>query len=238
MAHKYVLMQYYIRYLKEVRKLSDSSVGQYTQAINKISKMLVQRGKICESIYEIKDLHELEIVREYIFEDSEFVALDTRGNRMYSAGLNNYFRFANGEGFYEKQAEMSVMDIRLPVGEKIIVTSEEWKRSTIIKAQTIKAADYQCELNPEHETFIARSSGKQYMEGHHAIPMHWQDKFENSIDIYANVICLCPICHRLLHYGLRDDKQLLLNQIYETRINRLVESGIKISKSDFIELAV
>lgn len=238
MNHEYVLMQYYVRYLKEVRKLSDSSVGHYTQALRKISKMLVERNKIQETVYEIKDLNELQIVKEYIFQDPEFVALDTRGNRMYSAGMNNYMRFATGEELYGKQEEMTVMDIELPVGKKIVVQREEWNRSAIIKVQTLEAAEYKCEINPAHNTFIAKSTGKQYMEGHHAIPMNLQDKFDKSIDVYANVVCLCPICHRLIHYGLETEKKNLLNQIYETRIDRLVSSGIEISRNDFIELAM
>lgn len=238
MNHEYVLMQYYVRYLKEVRKLSDSSVGHYTQALRKISKMLVERNKIQETVYEIKDLNELQIVKEYIFQDPEFVALDTRGNRMYSAGMNNYMRFATGEELYGKQEEMTVMDIELPVGKKIVVQREEWNRSAIIKVQTLEAAEYKCEINPAHNTFIAKSTGKQYMEGHHAIPMNLQDKFDKSIDVYANVVCLCPICHRLIHYGLETERKNLLNQIYETRIDRLVSSGIEISKNDFIELAM
>lgn len=238
MNHEYVLMQYYVRYLKEVRKLSDSSVGHYTQALRKISKMLVERNRIQETVYEIKDLNELQIVKEYIFQDPEFVALDTKGNRMYSAGMNNYMRFATGEDLYGKQEEMTVMDIELPVGKKIVVQREEWNRSAIIKVQTLEAAEYKCEINPAHNTFIAKSTGKQYMEGHHAIPMNLQDKFDKSIDVYANVVCLCPICHRLIHYGLETEKKNLLNQIYETRIDRLVSSGIEISKNDFIELAM
>lgn len=238
MNHEYVLMQYYVQYLKEIRKVSDSSIGHYTQALRKISKMLIERNKIQETVYEIKDLNELQIIKEYIYNDPEFIALDTRGNRMYSAGFNNYLRFATGKDLYGKKNEMSALDIELPVGKKVVVQREEWKRSAIIKVQTLEAAEYKCEINPKHNTFIAKNTGKQYMEGHHAISMNLQDKFDRSIDVYANVICLCPICHRLIHYGLEKEKKVLLNQIYETRIERLVSSGIEISKNDFIELAM
>lgn len=59
-----------------------------------------------------------------------------------------------------------------------------------------------------------------------------------SLDVYANLICLCPICHRLLHYGREDEKRVLLNQIYTDRASRLVNSGIKLSKNDFIEMVL
>lgn len=74
------------------------------------------------------------------------------------------------------------------------------------------------------------------MEGHHAIPMCYQDKFDQSIDVYANIICLCPICHRLMHFGKSDEKMKISNQIYETRKGRLEVSGIKISKTEFTSL--
>lgn len=39
--NNHVLLTYYIKYLKEIRKVSDSSVGHYTQALRKISNILV-----------------------------------------------------------------------------------------------------------------------------------------------------------------------------------------------------
>lgn len=238
MRHEYMLLQYYTEYLKKVRKLSDSSVGHYTQAINRISKLLRDRGMIKDTIYELNDIGELEIIRNYVYNDPEFIALDIRGHRMYSAGLNNYYQFAIGEEMFDKKDTLRLLDMALPVGEKTIITHEEWKRSSIIKLQTLESAGYKCEINQNHNTFIAESNGKQYMEGHHAIPMHYQDKFKQSIDIYANVICLCPICHRLLHYGRKSDKMQLANQLYEIRKDRLYVSGIEISKSDFVQLAI
>ena len=42
------------------------------------------------------------------------------------------------------------------------------------------------------------------------IPMKKQQTFSTSLDVYANVVCLCPVCHRLLHYGLDDNKKIYL----------------------------
>lgn len=238
MASEYMLLQYFTKYLKEVRGVKDSSVSHYTQALNKISKMLKERELIENSIYELRDIGELTVIRDYLYSDPDFVLLDTNGNRMYSAGLNNYFRFASGEELFGRKEVLTRLDIELPIGEKVIVSHEEWKRSAIIKVQTLESSGYQCEINSKHETFIAKASGKQYMEGHHAIPMKYQDKFSKSIDIYANVVCLCPICHRMLHYGEDEIKVNILNQIYEKRKERLMKSGVKVSKSDFIQLAI
>ena len=40
--HEQMLMKYYIKYLKEIRGLSDSSIGHYTQAMRKISSFLAK----------------------------------------------------------------------------------------------------------------------------------------------------------------------------------------------------
>lgn len=68
-----VLKEYYIRYLKQVRGNSDSSVNHYIGALQTISKYLVERGKIVNTIYEIDNVGELEIIREYLYQQPDFV---------------------------------------------------------------------------------------------------------------------------------------------------------------------
>ena len=73
-------------------------------------------------------------------------------------------------------------------------------------------AGYVCEINAAHESFIAAKNNKPYMEGHHAIPMHLQPRFQSGLDVYANIVCLCPVCHRRIHYGVADDKEQMMNE--------------------------
>lgn len=236
--NEYVLMTYYIKYLKEIRKVSDSTVKHYQEALKYISKYLIQKEKLQQTIYEIQDIRELEIIKKYLYTDPDFMALDKRGHQMYSAGFNNYYKFASGQGFADIHQQIEVMDIEIPVAEKQKSSIETWKRFTIIKIQSIESAGYQCEVNPAHNTFIAKSTGHPYMEGHHALPMKYQNKFSKSLDVYANIVCLCPICHRLLHYGIESEKESVINKIYYDRADRLAASGIKISKADFSSLVL
>ena len=76
------------------------------------------------------------------------------------------------------------------------------------------------------------------MEGHHLIPMKHQDNFDCSIDVYANIVCLCPVCHKLLHYGQTKEKTIVAEGLYEKRQARLIQSGIDISKKDFLRLVI
>lgn len=235
---EYVLMTYYTRYLKEIRKVSDSTVKHYQEALKYISKYLIKKGKLQQTVYEIYDIDELEVIKAYLYSDSDFIALDRRGHRMYSAGFNNYYKFASGIGFASIHRKISVMDMEIQVVEKQTRSSTFWKRSSIIKIQSLESAGYQCEINSEHVTFTAKSTGYPYMEGHHVLPMRFQNKFTRSLDVYANIVCLCPICHRLLHYGVASEKEIALNKIYYDRSERLAASGIKISKMDFERLVM
>ncbi len=235
----YVLLTYYEKYLRDIRGLSDSSVGHYTQALRRISQMLVQREKIEETIYEIQDIGELEVIKAYLFNDQEFIDLNAKGHHMYSSGLNNYLRFAYGEDFANVgNDKIQLLDIELPAPDKKVREVSTHTRSSIIKLQSIESAGYRCEFDDTHITFTAKSTGHPYMEGHHAVPMKYQDKFEHSLDVYANVVCLCPICHRLLHYGVDSEKQKVVNKIYHDRADRLASSGIKISRNDFMKIVV
>lgn len=236
--NQYVLMAYYVKYLKEIRKVSDSTVRHYQQALRYISDFLVKQKKIKQSIYEIQNIDELEIIREYLYTDPAFIDLDTRGHRMYSAGLNNYFRFVNGKGFENIHRQIEIMDIEMPIPDKRDIQADSWKRSSIIKMQTIESAGYECEINSNHKTFTAKSTGHPYMEGHHVVPLKYQNKFNNSLDVYANIICLCPTCHRLLHYGISSEKINVVNKIYYDRADRLKISVLKLSKTEFQNLIV
>ena len=237
--NQHVLLTYYEKYLRDIRGLSDSSVGHYTQALRRISKMLVDREKVEETIYEIQDIGELEVVKAYLFNDPEFIELNAKGHQMYSSGLNNYLRFAYGEDFANAgNNKIQLLDIELPVPDKKVREISANTRSSIIKLQSIESAGYRCEFDDFHVTFTAKSTGHPYMEGHHAVPMKYQDKFEHSLDVYANVVCLCPICHRLLHYGVESEKENVVNKIYHDRVDRLASSGIKISRNDFMRIVV
>jgi len=235
---EYLLKTYYIKYLKEIRKVSDSTVKHYLDAMKYVSKYLVQKEKLKQSVFEIQDINELEVIKAYLYTDPDFVSLDKRGHQMYSAGLNNYFRFASGDGFVNIHKKIEVMDIEVPVKDKQLISATKWKRSVIIKLQSIKAAGYECEVNVDHRTFIVKSNGKPYMEGHHALPLKYQDNFDMSLDVYANIVCLCPICHRFLHYGIDSEKKDVMDKIYFERADRVAASGIRISKGEFEELVV
>lgn len=231
------LRLYFQHYIEDVRKLKSSTALHYIDALNNISRRPKAVGLVQEDIYEIRDLDALAKVREFLLNDGDFISLNKRGNSMYSAGLNNYIKFAEGADFKLVISNAGIMDIPVPVKFEKKYTANRWERSNIIRVQAIEMAGHKCELNASHETFIARSDQKPYMEGHHAIPLRYQSEFMNSLDVYANVLCLCPTCHRMLHHGFDSERRHVLDYVYGVRQHRLAVSGIGISRNDFLSLA-
>lgn len=232
-----MIKEYYVKYLREVRGNSESTVHHYLDALNNISHRLKRMGLVRQDVYEITDIDSLMKCKEALLSNPDFIRLNSDGNQMYSAGLNNYIRFISGADFsVDRSIEM--LDMPITPESQTIGEHESWRRSGLMRNQIIVAANYKCEIDRRHKSFIAETTGKPYMEGHHAIPLRKQPQFSLSLDVYANIICLCPICHRRIHYGLKEDKGLMMNKIYRERADRLYKSGLRLSKEEFVRMIV
>lgn len=234
---EYQFEDYFISYLKNLRHLKDSSIEHYRQALRTVSVYMKNLGLVEDSIYEINDLVSLTSKTGALLVNPDFVDLDKRGNNMYGAGLRHYLRFAEGKAFERVENPKETIDRPIKAeAAKRTTTTTAYHRSEIIRGQALFMAHFECEMDREHQTFISASNKKPYMECHHAIPMARQDNFENSLDNYANLICLCPICHRKIHHGLKSDRKEMIKRIYSERGERLFASGINLSEQEFIEL--
>lgn len=107
------------------------------------------------------------------------------------------------------------------------------KKVSVSKA-ALEKAGYKCEVCPDHKTFINKA-GKPYMEGHHLIPCTASNaaRFWNlygvNIDCVENIVCLCPTCHRAIHYGDRLAKRNILKVIFSQKEAEFVKLGIKLT---------
>ena len=109
--------------------------------------------------------------------------------------------------------------------------TKKYKRDGGKARKSIVLSGFKCCVDPSHVTFLTKN-GHQYMEAHHLIPMAAQDEFDTSLDVDANIVSLCPLCHRKLHHG--KDNQAELKKLYDLRKDLLEKSGIEI---DFEKLA-
>lgn len=101
-----------------------------------------------------------------------------------------------------------------------------WSRSSRLAKEAIEFSDYRCEVNNSHRHFISKYNGQNYVEAHHLIPMEFQEEFEYSLDVHANIVTLCLECHKKIHYGYFNDKKEIIQMLFENREQRLLNSGI------------
>lgn len=110
---------------------------------------------------------------------------------------------------------------------------KQWIRNAVKASKALMLSNYKCEIDSSHQTFISKSTNMPYVESHHLMPMGRQEDFQYDLDQLANLVSLCPLCHRLIHLGTDDNKEILLRKLYDQRRARLENIGIEIS---FLEL--
>lgn len=123
-----------------------------------------------------------------------------------------------------------------PMNKPLIieVTESKIQRDNLVLEHALSYAGHICELMCSNELFIRKSGDYYYTEGHHLIPLKYQNEFDYSLDVEANIVSLCPICHRQLHYGMANREKLKV--LYENRINRLEKCKIGISFNDLLRM--
>jgi predicted HNH restriction endonuclease len=121
------------------------------------------------------------------------------------------------------------------------ISGKKVLRNPQLAKSAIIAADYQCEVDSEHQTFLNKH-GKSYMEGHHLIPCtvknakEIEEQFSKNIDCKENIVSLCPICHRAIHMGNRDEKRRVLSILISKRLPILKKIGINITEEYLFKL--
>lgn len=102
--------------------------------------------------------------------------------------------------------------------EKIEVSGMKVYPRNPKEAQIAKQKNnWECEIDSNHYTFYSYVDRKPFMEAHHLIPMAFQDEFEYSIDFADNIVCLCPNCHRKVHYATNEVKLEMLNILFDKK---------------------
>lgn len=238
---------YFRNYIVNVLGRKPSTADHYVQGLRTVSRYLRNAGLIKEHLFEVDDLPLLLKLRNALRKIPEFVSQDEIGDRMYTAGLNRYIEFAE-LGFTEsgelvppagkRSVDLALLDAPVTTsGKTSRTTSVRRSRDRIIVQQVLRACSYRCEIDGSHETFVARTTRLPYLEGHHLIPLAAQDGFKNSLDVYANLIGLCPLCHRKLHHAENKLRRHLLGSVFAVRAERFTKSGIGMSKDEFLAVA-
>ncbi|WP_257149377.1 HNH endonuclease [Bacillus cereus] len=157
--------------------------------------------------------------------ESFILSEDEQEEDMYQANIDSDFSKV-------KVAEEEKPESRKKT--KIESGREVWPRDPKKAKQAIKQAEFKCEIDDTHETFISEASRRNFMEAHHLIPLKMQHEFEYSLDVAGNIVSICPNCHRLIHYARAKDKKKILELLFEKRRGNLRNCGIEISIKDLL----
>ena len=106
---------------------------------------------------------------------------------------------------------------------------EYYPRSASIAREALEESNYTCVLDNRHNTFKTKSLDRNYVEAHHLIPLKYHNDFNYSLDIHANIISLCPNCHRMIHLGKMNEVSSMLEILYKNRKEALLEVGLELS---------
>ena len=154
----------------------------------------------------------LELLKKTIDEQTSKIAIEDR----YQQDINAVESQNIKEGPLEKKNRQG----------SDLSNKYKYQRNPSISAYALKVANYLCEIDPTHETFI-QANLRNYVEGHHVIPMHAQEDFEYSIDVPENIVALCPNCHRKVHLSEIEIKLKIVEKLFNI-INKRKLSDRKI----------
>ena len=167
------------------------------------------------------------------------------------AYLENYLLRLDADEDFEFQKEVNDSDFEGVEGKNNYPKEEpqytngtkglQVAKKAIITKTALRVADCKCEGNPLHTTFLTKKN-QPYMEGHHLIPCtasnseYCWEKFHVNIDCVENIVCLCPTCHRKIHYGNEKEKMEILTLLYGKQIEKLKFVGLNISLDELMNL--
>lgn len=112
----------------------------------------------------------------------------------------------------------------------------QWPRDPVIAKRALINANFKCTIDCTHEHFKSKVTGENYVESHHLIPMCYQENFDNSLDVEANIVGLCVVCHKKLHHAELNEKKDMLYTLFNQREERLKKCGLIISFDELVEL--
>lgn len=169
-------------------------------------------------------------------------------DKLLHAWLNEYMLRMNQDDFmYQEQLEdlipISGTDSFSTREPEYLdsTTGRVAKKSPSVSSKAVAASGFKCAYDPNHHTFL-KANGRQYMEGHHLIPCtalnsekYWKH-FGRNIDCCENIVSLCPICHRRIHYGSGSERAEIIEKLYDVQADKLKLAGLPISLKELREL--
>ncbi len=225
--------------LRNPKKDSGKAASYYGYLIRLVVFAENFYGYKIPSVYDESFLFFLNTIKE----TAEFKLYNKNENNFPSSTLNSFLKFS---GYMVKFQTNKILDMdELELNNLIDINSkteisaynpESYSITTAIGRKILEGikaknhANWKCEVNPNHISFKSNVNSKMYIEAHHIIPISRQSEFNEDIDIAQNLICLCPNCHRFIHYGNYEDKKELVEIVVNSRKDTLLSKNIELKE--------
>ena len=177
---------------------------------------------------------------------NEFAQYNESENRFPSAAINSYIRFWNKRSLMVDDSTLYSSNEMFDAEEAELIPASKEKQDMVTRTTTannrnagerrkaFKRVNYCCEGKCNYELFENETNGLPYVEAHHLIPLSLQGNFEKSLDVYPNIVTLCPSCHRKLHYGTKAAKEDIIKRLIKERKSDLLKSKIIIDEEEIL----
>lgn len=118
-------------------------------------------------------------------------------------------------------------------------TSRKYSGNPTIGYKVIKHHGFTCQYKNFHYSYTSNRTKQMYVEAHHLIPLSlqplfWNDTIKVNLDTPENIVSLCPNCHGALHKGIPEERNKILADLYNLKINELNKIDISISLNELI----
>lgn len=248
-----MIVKSFAEWLETNTEVIPYSVRRYSGAIPLIMLELESYGLEHKNLFDINDTDFI----DDILNNEIFQVKNRRGNRMYSAALKHFKKYVeyrneieckiailNEEYNFQTYLQVSYetdevlhLSVNRDVPDPVFINRKKiWRRNPKVARKSLEIANYTCEIDPDHKQFISKFTKKNYVEAHHIIPMEYQGEFNNNLDTCANVVSLCMVCHKRLHFDSFENKRVILDKLYKMRKTQLSNSGIIISSEDLCKI--
>lgn len=203
-----------------IRKLfkydfGDFSSGRIDLETNNILGKGYESGTICHKVYDLANMpREETLIKDFkICLDFYQRLQDKIGNNLSELTTPKEDQVLAEE--FEEEITRAVLRVRSPeeARERLDQISEEIKKEPkeirVIKAYRLarnaklsklikEEASYKCQICGAKP--FKKSNNQPYAEAHHK-----EELSSSKIDHPDNMICVCPLCHKIIHYGAQEE---------------------------------
>lgn len=151
----------------------------------------------------------------------------------YVNSVEQQFAVIGKADLSEKVAKYSTVH---PPTKLINTVKNVYYRNSQVGMTAIVYHQFKCQINSKHTFFISRYTHKNYIEAHHIIPISNQPLYNYGIDVLPNIACLCPVCHKQVHYGITEERNEVIEKLYTQNISMLEKVGLEIKLSELQEM--